>query len=162
MIRIMTKSDFVEFWPTFEAIILAQETYAFSPNMNCDEAFSLWCESALVAFVFEEKGKILGTYYLKANGMGPSSHISNCGYMVSADARGKGIARQMCIHSQEVAVEKGFSAMQYNSVVSSNQVAITLWQKLGYNIIGTIPNGYCHGQLGYIDSYIMYKQLSAV
>ena len=159
MIRTMTKADFIAFWPTFEAVIAAQETYAFDPTMTCEQAYIVWCESALTAFVYEENGKILGSYYLKANGMGPSSHISNCGYMVSELARGKGIARALCEHSQHVAVELGFTAMQFNSVVSSNEVAIKLWEKLGYKIIGTIPQAYCHGKLGYIDSYIMHKQL---
>ncbi|RJE73304.1 GNAT family N-acetyltransferase [Pseudoalteromonas sp. MSK9-3] len=159
MIRTMTKADFIAFWPTFEAVILAQETYAFDPNMTCEQAYIMWCESALASYVYEENSKILGSYYLKANGMGPSSHISNCGYMVSELARGKGIASALCEHSQHIAIELGFTAMQYNSVVSSNEVAIKLWEKLGYKIIGTIPQAYRHGTLGYIDSYIMHKQL---
>ena len=146
MIRAMTWTDFQLFWPTFEAIIVAQETYAFDPNMSREQAFELWCTSAIKAFVYEEHGQILGSYYIRANAMGPSNHISNCGYMVSEQARGKGVARQMCEHSQQQAIELGFSAMQYNSVVSSNDIAIKLWQKLGYEIIGTIPNAYRHGQ----------------
>lgn len=91
--------------------------------------------------------------------MGPSKHICNCGYMVSEQARGKGIARQLCEHSQQIAKELGFSAMQFNSVVSSNKIAIKLWETLGYRIIGTIPKAYKHNQLGFVDSFIMYKAL---
>ncbi len=49
--------------------------------------------------------------------------------------------------------------MQFNAVVSTNKAAIALWKKLGFSIIGTIPEAYLHKQLGYVDSYIMYKQL---
>ncbi|MFD2177826.1 GNAT family N-acetyltransferase [Veronia pacifica] len=159
MIRDITKADFEQFWPTFSTVIQAQETYAFEPDMTIDEAFTLWCESSIRAFVYVEDNLVLGTYYIKPNAMGPSRHICNCGYMVSNDARGKGIARLMCEHSQITALTLGFDAMQFNSVVSTNEVAVKLWQKLGFSIIGTIPKAYKHAHLGLVDSYVMYKWL---
>ena len=111
--------------------------------------------------MIKENDLILGSYYIKANASGPSSHISNCGFMVSPESRGKGIARKLCLHSQQVAIELGFTAMQFNSVVSTNDVAIKLWEKLGYKIIGTIPNAYKHKKHGFVDSFIMHKQLRA-
>ncbi|WP_440053139.1 GNAT family N-acetyltransferase [Pseudoalteromonas sp. T1lg65] len=160
MIREATKADFAAFWPCFSRIIKAQETYAFDAEMSCEQAYQLWCGTALKCYVYVQDDLILGTYYLKANAQGPSSHICNCGYMVDERARGKGVARQLCEHSQKVAVELGFNAMQFNSVVSTNEIAIQLWKKLGYQIIGTIPLAYKHGKLGYVDSYIMHKQLT--
>ncbi|WP_105169830.1 GNAT family N-acetyltransferase [Pseudoalteromonas sp. T1lg23B] len=159
MITEMTKQDFALFWPTFESIIKAQQTYAFDPDMSMKQAYQVWCQTPLKAFAFKVDDEVLGTYYLKANAMGPSSHICNCGYMVSAAARGQGIAQTLCEHSQQVAKNLGFKAMQFNSVVSSNEGAIRLWKKLGYEIIGTIPKAYKHPQLGYIDSHIMHKLL---
>jgi len=50
--------------------------------------------------------------------------------------------------------------MQFNSVVCSNEIAIHLWKKLGYKVIGTIPNAYRHKTLGFVDAFIMYKQLT--
>lgn len=160
MIREMSKQDFVLFWPTFHQVVAAQETYAFEPDLTCEQAFTLWCETTLNSFVYEENGEILGSYYIKSNAMGPSSHICNCGYMVSTGARGKGIARKMCEHSQHVARESGFSAMQFNSVVSTNRVAVQLWQQLGFAIVGTLPKAYRHAKLGLVDSYVMYKWLN--
>ena len=81
--------------------------------------------------------------------------------MVSPQSRGKGIARKLCIHSQQVTIELGYTAMQFNSVVSTNEVAVNLWKKLGYHIIGTVPNAYNHKKLGLVDSFIMHKQLEA-
>ncbi|MDD1795426.1 GNAT family N-acetyltransferase [Enterovibrio sp. ZSDZ42] len=159
MIRDITREDFSLFWPTFSAVIQAQETYAFDPSMTQAQAYTLWCEMPQKAFVFVENGHVLGTYYIKPNAMGPSSHICNCGYMVSSEARGKGIARRMCEHSQHVAIELGFDAMQFNSVVSTNDAAVRLWEKLGFAIVGTIPKAYQHAQLGLVDSYVMYKWL---
>lgn len=159
MIREMTENDFKMFWPTFETIILAEQTYAFDSQMGYEEALQLWLKSPLKTYVFEEDGVILGSYYIKSNAMGPSAHISNCGYMVGEAARGKGIARKMCLHSQMIAKELGFKAMQFNSVVSTNEIAIKLWQKLGFDIIGTIPKAYKHKELGLVDAHIMHKHL---
>lgn len=154
----MTESDFEEFWPTFKEIVVAQETYAFDPDISYDQAVELWLHSPEATFVARDEG-IIGSYFIKKNGLGPSSHISNCGYMVLPAARGKGLAQKMCIHSQDQAIELGFSAMQFNSVVSTNLIAVNLWQKLGFRKIGTIPNGYKHKRFGFVDSYIMYKEL---
>lgn len=160
MLRTMTKADFVDFWPTFSAVIQAQETYALDPKMSLQAAYHLWCELPKATYVFVEQGEILGSYYIKANALGPGDHICNCGYMVAKAARGQGIARRMCLHSQEVALALGFSAMQFNSVVASNQAAVHLWQDLGFNILGKIPKGYRHARLGYVDTLVMYKWLA--
>ena len=158
-ISAMTKEDFKQFWPTFQAIVDSQETYAFDPDINFDAAYDLWCLLPQKTYVAKENDVLLGSYYLKPNGQGPSSHICNCGYMVVQEGRGKGVAKKMCLHSQEVAVNLGYRAMQFNSVVSSNKVAINLWKKLGYEVIGVIPEAYNHKQLGFVDSFIMYKKL---
>ncbi|WDD99298.1 GNAT family N-acetyltransferase [Thalassomonas actiniarum] len=155
-----TRSDFEAFWPVFKEVVQAQETYAFDPDIEFESAYNLWCLSPEKSYVIKEKGLILGSYYIKPNASGPGKHISNCGYMVAAKSRGKGVARKLCLHSQQVAIELGYTAMQFNSVVSSNEVAVQLWKKLGYKIIGTIPNAYKHRRLGFVDSFIMHKQLT--
>ncbi len=159
MIRPMTKVDFDAFWPTFEQVIVAQQTYAFSPQMDREQSHHIWCELPKQSFVYEQNGEILGSYYIKANAQGPGGHVCNCGYMVSEAARGQGIARAMCEHSLQMAREMGFKAMQFNSVVATNQVAVALWQKLGFEIVGTLPNAYQHAKLGLVDCYVMYQWL---
>jgi len=154
-----TKNDFELFWPVFKNVVIAQETYAFDPDIDFETAYDLWCLSAQKSYVIKESDVVLGSYYIRPNASGPSSHIANCGYMVSPMSRGKGIARKLCLHSQEIAIELGYTAMQFNSVVSTNEIAINLWKKLGYNIIGIIPNAYNHKKLGLVDSFIMHKQL---
>ncbi|GAL36540.1 GCN5-related N-acetyltransferase [Vibrio maritimus] len=68
----------------------------------------------------------------------------------------------MCEYSQKVAIDLGFDAMQFNSVVSTNTIAVTLWESLGFAIVGTIPRAYNHSRLGYVDSLVMYKSLVEV
>lgn len=155
----MTLSDFNEFWPTFSEVIKAQETYALNPDMTREQAFSLWCEAPLKSFALVENNNVLGTYYIKQNAMGPGDHICNCGYMVASEARGKGVAHSLCEHSMEMATELGFDAMQFNNVVSTNKVAVRLWNKFGFKTLGTVPKAFRHARLGLVDCYIMFKWL---
>ncbi|GAA6153658.1 GNAT family N-acetyltransferase [Pseudoteredinibacter isoporae] len=162
MIKEIERRDFDAFWPSFSAIVGARDSYAFEPNMSYEQAYELWCLRPLKTYVYIEDGQVLGSYYIKANGMGPGAHVCNCGYMVSEAARGKGLARKLCEHSQQVAVELGFKAMQFNSVVATNEVAVKLWQTLGFDIVGTLPKAYQHGRLGYVDCHVMYKLLQGI
>jgi ribosomal protein S18 acetylase RimI-like enzyme len=159
-IRPMTAADFDGFWPTFQAVVQAQETYAYAADLTYEQAVHLWLEYPLHTLIAEEDGVLLGSYYLKANASGPGGHVSNCGYMVSQAARGRGVARLMCEHSQQLALESGFSAMQFNSVVATNEVAVALWQKLGFAVVGRLPRAYRHARLGLVDCLVMYKWLA--
>ena len=66
----------------------------------------------------------------------------------------------MCLHSQGIAVEMGYRAIQFNFVASSNEIAVSLWKKLGFDIVRTLPRAFNHPTLGLIDAFIMYKWLA--
>lgn len=159
-IRPLEAADFDQVWPIIRDVVQAQETYAFDPNMDRETAWKTWVELPRATFVVEQDGQILGTYYIKANAAGPGDHVCNCGYMTAAAARGKGVASAMCRHSLQVGRELGFSAMQFNSVVASNTVAVVLWQKLGFAIVGTLPKAYRHARLGLVDCHVMFRSLT--
>ena len=159
-IRPMTPDDFERFWPTFQAVVQARETYAYDPNLSRAQALKLWLELPLHTLVAEADGQLLGSYYLKANAAGPGAHVGNCGYMVCEAARGRGVARLMCEHSQKLARQEGFLALQFNSVVSSNEAAVALWSKLGFETVGRLPKAYRHARLGLVDCLVMYKWLA--
>ena len=110
-------------------------------------------------FVIEENNKILGTYYIKTNQSGPGDHVCNCGYMVSSAERGKGLATKMCEHSQKVALELGYKAMQFNFIASTNGGAVRLWGKLGFEVVGRLPKAFNHPSKGYVDAIVMFKWL---
>lgn len=158
-IREATKADWDSIWPIFHEIVLTGETYAYETNTTKEQAENIWLGVPRKTFVFEEDGNILGTYYLKTNQSGPGSHVCNCGYMVSSLARGKGLATTMCEHSQKVAVELGYKAMQFNFVASSNEGAVRLWDKLGFDTVGRLPNAFNHPNLDYVDALVMFKWL---
>ena len=158
-IRPATEAD----WPAILAIVkpvlAAGETYAIDTNLDDQGVRAYWLMPAHEVFVAEIEGRIVGTYYLMANQRGGGVHVANCGYMTAPEARGKGVARTMCLHSLERARERGFRAMQFNHVVSTNTGAVALWQKLGFQIVGTLPNAFNHPTHGYVDSYVMFQTL---
>lgn len=156
-IREATKEDFNMIWPIFHEIVTAGETYAYANDTTKEQALKIWIEAPRKTYVFEEDGNILDTYYLKTNQAGPGDHVCNCGYMVSSKARGRGLATSMCEHSQEVAKELGYKAMQFNFVASSNDGAVRLWNKLGFETVGRLPKAFSHPAQGYVDALVMYK-----
>ncbi|MBH3439625.1 MULTISPECIES: GNAT family N-acetyltransferase [Pseudomonas] len=158
-IRPITAADFDQVWPIIQAVVQSQETYALDPAMDRDAAWKLWVELPKATFVAERDGQILGTYYIKPNAAGPGSHVCNCGYMTAEAARGQGVASALCAHSLEMGRELSFLAMQFNSVVSTNQVAVALWKKHGFEIVGTLPKAYRHRTQGLVDCYVMFRAL---
>lgn len=138
----------------------AGDTYAYDKWTTKEEAEKLWLVLPRKTYVVEEDHEVLGTYYLKTNQAGPGNHVCNCGYMVSSLARGKGLATSMCEHSQVIALELGYKAMQFNIVASSNEGAVRLWSKLGFETVGRLPNAFNHPSKGFVDALVMYKWLA--
>jgi ribosomal protein S18 acetylase RimI-like enzyme len=159
-IRKAVAQDFDEIWPIFREIAAAGDTYAYPRDISRPQAEKAWMEIPRETFVFEEDGRVLGTYYIKTNQPGPGDHVCNCGYMVSSAARGRGLATAMCEHSQELAQELGYKAMQFNFVAATNDGAVRLWLKLGFEIVGRLPKAFSHPVEGYVDALIMYKWLA--
>lgn len=156
-IREATDDDWDKIWPIFKEVIEKGDTYTYHPDTPKQEAFFIWLKRVKKAFVYEENGEILGTYYITTN---YTRHVCNCGYMVGSAARGKGVATKMCEHSQEQALNMGYKAMQFNFVVSTNEGAISLWEKLGFETVGRVPKAFKHPREGFVDSLVMYKWLA--
>lgn len=160
-IRLAKHDEFEQIWPFFHSIVSAGDTYAIDPEIDREDAQVLWLEYPECCYVVEKDDEIVASYYLKTNQAGPGSHVCNCGYMVADAHQGQGIAREMCLHSQGVAIELGYRAMQFNFVAASNEGAVGLWLKLGFEIVGTLPKAFNHPTLGLVDAYVMYKTLQS-
>ncbi len=158
-IREATSNDFDAVWPIFREVTEAGETYGYDRGTSKVQALKLWIEYPRKTFVAEEDGVIVGSYYIVSNHSGPGGHVCNCGYMVASGARGRGLATIMCEHSQRIAIDLGYKAMQFNFVASSNVGAVRLWEKLGYAIVGRLPKAFDHRTQGLVDAFVMYKWL---
>lgn len=152
-------------WAIFKDVISTGDTYAYAPDTTEKDAKEIWMGRAAhgtVAhtFVVRDGSEIVGTYSLRANHYGLGSHVANAGYMVRADYRGRGIAKAMCNDSMERAKGLGFTSMQFNYVVSTNTLAVELWQRMGFKIIGCAPKSFRHSVHGPVDIYIMHRFLA--
>jgi RimJ/RimL family protein N-acetyltransferase len=159
LIRPAEPKDDDAIWRILEPVIRAGETYPLPRNMTQAEVIAYWMGRDCETFVAEENGRLVGTYYLRANQPGGGAHVANCGYMTASDATGRGVGRRMCEHSLEYARSRGFRAMQFNFVVSTNKRAIGVWQRLGFEIVGRLPLAFNHPCHGYVDVLIMFQKL---
>jgi ribosomal protein S18 acetylase RimI-like enzyme len=158
-VRSWVPGDLDAVWWILEPMIRAGETYTLPSDLSREDALAYWFSDGHEVFVAEEDGSVVGTYYLRANQRGGGSHVANCGYVTASTAVGRGVARTMCEHSLERARSRGFRAMQFNFVVSSNERAVRLWESFGFAIIGSMRRAFLHPRLGYVDAYVMYREV---
>ena len=158
-IRKAIPDDHDQIWNIIKEIISKGDTYVFEPGSSRETMLDFWCGDNRHTYVTTDNGEILGTFVIKDNQPGLGSHIANAAYMVSEKASGKGIGKTMAAFSLEEAKRLGYRAMQFNFVVKTNARAVQLWQKLGFTIIGEIPDAFNHQQNGLTNAYIMYRTL---
>lgn len=158
-IRKAVTSDEEAIWRIFHAVVQPGDTYAFAPDITRAEALSLWTAPTVHTYVALEGNSVVGTYIIKANQPGRGSHVANAAFMVAPGAQGRGVGRQMGEHCLMEARKLGFRAMQFNLVVSTNEPAVALWKKLGFDIVGKVPAAFNHSTRGLVDTYVMYRSL---
>ncbi len=159
IVRPAEDRDLEAIWRILEPVIRAGETYTLPSDMTRDAALAYWRARAHKVFVAEEEGTVVGTYYIRTNQTGGGSHVANCAYVTAQEASGRGVARTMCLHSLERAKARGFRAMQFNFVVSTNERAVRLWQSLGFETAGRLPGAFRHPEQGFVDALVMFRAL---
>lgn len=158
-IRPARPEDAEGIWRIFHEVVQGGDTFAYAPETPREDALRSWMELPRLTCVAEADGRIVGSYFVKDNQPGLGSHVCNAGYMVAGSARGLGVGRAMCAHSLDEARRLGYTAMQYNIVVSTNTGAVVLWQAMGFAIVGTLPGAFRHSRLGPVDAFVMFRQL---
>lgn len=158
-IRPATDSDDAAIWRVVEPVLRAGEAYALPVDWGREAALAYWRHPQHEVFVAEAGGEVVGTCFLRANRPGGGAHVANAGFMTLSRSRGRGIARTMFAHVADRAVARGFSAIQYNFVVSTNEPAVRLWEGLGFSIVGRVPRAFAHPRLGLVDVLIMHRFL---
>jgi L-amino acid N-acyltransferase YncA len=158
-IRPAHQDDAPAIWSIIGPTIRAGETYTLDRDMTEANALAYWLNEDKEAFVAEENGEILGTYFIRPNQAGGGKHICNCAYMTRAAATGRGVARAMCQHSLDHARQRGYRGMQFNFVISTNTRAVALWESFGFAVVGRLPQAFHHPTLGYVDALVMFRSL---
>lgn len=159
IIRVATENDHDAIWEIFQATVAGGDTFVFDATTSRENALAYWCAAGAATFVAEQDGRVVGSYVLRKNQPGLGNHVANAGFMVESGARGLGVGRTMGEHCLEEARRRGYRAMQFNFVVSTNESAVRLWRQLGFNIVGTLPGAFRHAQKGFVDVYVMFRLL---
>jgi L-amino acid N-acyltransferase YncA len=161
-VRRAREPDFEAMWPIFQAVVATGTTYVFAPDTSRDDAFAYWFGPGVASYVAEEAGRIVAMYKLVANQRDLGSHVANASFMVDPAHGGKGVGRTLGLHCLREARKAGFQSMQFNLVVSTNQAAVALWQKLGFTIVGTLPKVFRHREQGLVDAFVMHRFLDDI
>lgn len=159
--RIARLEDFEEIYNIFGDVIDEGKTYSYThEEMTPERALGYWISArGTHCIVADIGGAVAGVVAIRPNRTGRADHVANASFIVAPQHRRRGIARELGNAAINYARSAGYKAMQFNFVVSSNKVAVELWQSLGFEIIGTMPQGFNHKELGLVDVYMMHKKL---
>ncbi|WP_156755247.1 GNAT family N-acetyltransferase [Actinokineospora pegani] len=156
-LRAVTDQDWGRVWPFMREIIAAGQTYTLATDLTEAEARAMWLiPTALVAVAGDT---VLGIGKFHANHGGNADHIANGSFMVDPAHAGKGVGRALGARVLDEARAAGFTAMQFNAVVSTNTAAVRLWRSLGFEVVATLPGGFRHPVHGPVGLHIMYREL---
>lgn len=152
-------ADWPALWAMLEPVIREGETFALPRDGDEAVARAYFASPEKTNFLAIVDGRVLGASYIRANNLGAGGHVANCGYVTAPEARGRGIARALCAHSIEECRGRGFRAIQFNFVVSTNEPAVHLWESFGFETLTRLPGAFHHPRLGYVDALLMFKTL---
>jgi len=159
-IRPMTEEDWPQVWPFFDEIVRAGETYAYPLDLDSERARALWTMSPPgQTVVLDEERRIMGSATMGPNRPGRGSHVGTASFMVSPDARGRGVGRRLGEYVVQWHRDHGFRAIQFNAVVETNLTAVHLWRSLGFRIIGTVPAAFDSATHGPVGLHVMHLAL---
>lgn len=150
LIREATTGDWTAIWPFFHEIVAEGETFTYPLDLREDEARDWWLLGApnRTVVAVDDDGTVLGTAKMNRNHMGNGSHIASASYMVDTRHSGRGVGRALCEYTIDWARTAGFRAMQFNAVVETNSAAVGLYRSLGFEVLGTLPEGFSHPEEG--------------
>jgi GNAT superfamily N-acetyltransferase len=159
-IREYTDADWPSVWPIFREVVAAGETMAYDPGWSSEQAQNVWVVAPPGRTIVACDGpRVLGTAHVGPNRPGPGSHVATASFMVAKEARGRGVGRALGEHALRWAREQGYAAMRFDAVVESNHVAVRLWQRLGFRVLGTVPEAFEHPTLGRVGLHVMHRFL---
>lgn len=134
----------------FNAEIEAGDTYPMFDTMPAAAFASYWFQNfAAVMLIGDiesaedlvEKDwtrECLGSFYIKPNYPGRSSHISNAGFLVTNAARNKGVGRLLGESYLEWAPKLGYTYSIFNLVFETNVASCRIWDALGFKRVGKV------------------------
>lgn len=158
-IRQYNLKDVEQMLPIWNFVVGEANAFPQMEPLTLQKAADFFAEQSFTG-VAENDGEIVGLYILHPNNIGRCGHIANASYAVKNGMRGQHIGEQLVRHSLLTGKELHFRILQFNAVVASNASAIHLYEKIGFQRIGMVPEGYFTSSGTYED--IILYQISLV
>jgi L-amino acid N-acyltransferase YncA len=160
VIRDAGAADWPGIWAVMRPIVVAGETFPYDTTIDEDEA-RRWLAGppGRAAVAVTPDGMVAGTASMGPNRGGPGAHVATASFMVGDEHRGRGVGRSLVEDALAWARRRGFRGMQFNAVAASNTPAVRLYESLGFEILGTVPEGFLHPTEGYVGLHVMYRRL---
>jgi ribosomal protein S18 acetylase RimI-like enzyme len=159
LIRPAGEGDRDALWRALAPAIREGETYALPRDMEREAALGWLFDAAHAVFVAARGGAVIGGFLLRANKAGGGAHVANAAFFTAPEARGGGVASALCGFALDEARRRGFRAMQFNFVIASNEGAVRLWERFGFETVGRLPRAFAHPRLGEVDALVMHRFL---
>ena len=159
-IRAARAGDWLQIWPFFRDIVTEGETYAYPDDITAEQAQDLWTPGPDgFTAVAMDGDEVMGVALMQPNRPGRGSHVATASFMVSPAARGHGVGRRLGEYALGWAKDAGFRAMQFNAVVETNRAAVRLWESLGFDTIGVVPEAFDSATHGLVGLRVMHRPL---
>ena len=159
VIRKFSKEDVPAMCAIWNEVVEAANAFPQESGFESDSEAERFFVAQDHTAVAEEDGKILGLYILHPNNIGRCATIANASYAVGRETRGKGIGKLLVEDSLAQGKALGFHVLQFNAVVKSNISAIRLYEKLGFESLGTIPKCYRKNDGTFEDLMLFFHRL---
>ena len=153
----MRDDDWPALWPLLRDTVAAGETYAFPADLDADTGRPWWTGEHVVVAV--EGDVLLGSAKAGPNRPGRGAHVATASFVVAPAARGRGVGRVLGEHVIAWARENSYRAVQFNAVVETNTVAVRLWESLGFQVVGTVPEAFDSRAHGLVGLHVMHLAL---
>jgi len=160
-IREAGEADWSAIWPFFRDIVRTGETIGYDREMSEGDAREMWLDGrpSRTTVAADATGAVLGSAHMHANRGGPGAHVASATFLVDPVHQGRGIGRELVGDALRWARGAGYRAMQFNAVAATNRPAVALYESLGFEIVGTVPEGFMHPREGYVGLHIMFRRL---
>ena len=157
-IRPYTPADLPGMTAVWNEVVAAGNAFPQEEPLDAETGAVFFASQTHTA-VAEENGIIAGLYILHPNNVGRCGHICNASYAVAGNRRGQHIGEMLVRDCLQEAKKAGFRILQFNAVVESNASARHLYEKLGFEQLGTIRGGFRMPSGEFVNICPYYKEL---
>lgn len=158
-IREAAAADWPAIWRFMHEVIVDGETYAYPDDEATCRRW--WGEPppGRTVVAADDSGEVLGSAKMGPVRPGRGSHLATASFMVAPAARGRGVGRLLGEDMLDWARAAGYRGVQFHAVVATNTGALALWRRLGFAVVGTVPEAFDSRRHGLVDIHVMHRAL---